>query len=117
MMSPALPAIITRVVMMSDSKLHHEGVNRLGNVLVPNDSYGTVIEKKILGLPKNSIKKPKNYHNGAEPRNRLKMRRRNLNCILAAKNDIPIIVPGPTDGSVGYQLWYFSQTTKTSVNI
>jgi deoxyhypusine synthase len=36
--------------VMNDSKLHQEGVNRLGNVLVPNDSYGTVMEKKIIGL-------------------------------------------------------------------
>jgi len=45
--------------IMSDSKLHKEGVNRLGNVLVPNDSYGIVIEKKILGSLKNSTKKGK----------------------------------------------------------
>ena len=35
--------------VMNDSKLHQEGVNRLGNVLVPNDSYGIIIEKKIIG--------------------------------------------------------------------
>ena len=33
--------------VMNDSKLHEEGINRLGNVLVPNDSYGTIIEEKI----------------------------------------------------------------------
>ena len=32
--------------IMNDSKLHQEGVNRLGNVLVPNDSYGSIIERK-----------------------------------------------------------------------
>ena len=36
--------------VMNDSKLHEEGVNRLGNVLVPNDSYGSVIEKKVQTL-------------------------------------------------------------------
>jgi deoxyhypusine synthase len=36
--------------IMNDSKLHQEGLNRLGNVLVPNDSYGIIIEKKILRL-------------------------------------------------------------------
>ena len=40
---------------MNDSKLHQEGVNRLGNVLVPNDSYGTIIEKKIIGLLEDAI--------------------------------------------------------------
>jgi len=36
--------------VMNDSKLHQEGVNRLGNVLVPNDSYGTIIEQKVQRL-------------------------------------------------------------------
>ena len=30
---------------MDDVKLHQQGVNRLGNVLVPNASYGTVLEE------------------------------------------------------------------------
>ena len=29
--------------VMNDSKLHEGGINRLGNVLVPNESYGTII--------------------------------------------------------------------------
>ena len=36
--------------VMNDSKLHEEGVNRLGNVLVPNDSYGMIIEEKMQSL-------------------------------------------------------------------
>jgi deoxyhypusine synthase len=36
--------------IMNDSKLHQEGVNRLGNVLVTKDSYGIIIEQKIIGL-------------------------------------------------------------------
>ena len=61
--------------MMSDSKLHQEGVNRLGNVLVPNDSYGIVIEKKILGLSRGALQRgqKRTLNNGAKPRNRAKM--------------------------------------------
>ena len=36
--------------IMNDAKLHEEGINRLGNVLVPNDSYGIIIEQKIQAL-------------------------------------------------------------------
>src|SRR4030066_1117481 len=36
--------------VMNDSKLHEEGINRFGNVLVPNDSYGMIIEEKIQAL-------------------------------------------------------------------
>src|SRR5438132_12954820 len=32
---------------MDDVALHRLGVNRLGNVLVPNESYGIVLEKKL----------------------------------------------------------------------
>ena len=35
----------------------------------------------------------------------------------AAKNDIPVYVPGLTDGAVGYQLWLFSQDHNIRVNI
>ena len=34
----------------------------------------------------------------------------------AAKNNIPVFVPGITDGSVGYQLWFFSQDHKDFQN-
>jgi len=30
---------------MDDAALRDEGVNRLGNVLVPNESYGIILEK------------------------------------------------------------------------
>ena len=39
--------------IMNDAKLHENGINRLGNVLVPNDSYGTIIEEKMQALLEN----------------------------------------------------------------
>jgi deoxyhypusine synthase len=97
--------------MMNDSKLHKEGVNRLGNVLVPNDSYGVIIEQKIIGLLEQLYKEGKKDLSTSELCREIGLRVCNQSSILywAAKNDIPIIVPGPTDGSVGYQLWFFSQ--------
>jgi deoxyhypusine synthase len=35
----------------------------------------------------------------------------------AAKNKIPIYVPGITDGAVGYQLWLFSQDHDFKINL
>jgi len=32
---------------MDDIALHRQGVNRLGNILVPNESYGIILERKI----------------------------------------------------------------------
>ena len=35
----------------------------------------------------------------------------------AAKNDIPVFVPGITDGAVGYQTWIFSQDHGFKLNL
>jgi len=100
--------------VMNDSRLHREGVNRLGNVLVPNDSYGMIIEKKILGLLEDLYKEGKRELSTSELCREIGMRCCNESSILywAAKNNIPVFVPGITDGSVGYQLWFFSQDHK-----
>jgi len=100
--------------IMNDSKLHHEGVNRLGNVLVPNDSYGMIIEKKIIGMLEELYKEGKKELSTTELCREIGLRCCNESSILywAAKNNIPVFVPGITDGSVGYQLWFFSQDHK-----
>jgi len=100
--------------VMNDSKLHQEGVNRLGNVLVPNDSYGVVIEKKILGLLEELYKEGKKELSTSELCREIGLRCCDETSILywAAKHNIPIFVPGITDGAVGYQLWFFSQDHK-----
>jgi deoxyhypusine synthase len=100
--------------IMNDSRLHHEGVNRLGNVLVPNDSYGIVIEKKIIPMLEELYKEGKRELSTTELCREIGLRCCNETSILywAAKNNIPIVVPGITDGSVGYQLWFFSQDHK-----
>ncbi len=100
--------------IMNDSKLHQEGVNRLGNVLVPNDSYGIIIEKKIIGLLEELYKEGKKELSTTELCREIGLRCCNESSILywAAKNNIPVFVPGITDGSVGYQLWFFSQDHK-----
>jgi deoxyhypusine synthase len=100
--------------IMNDSKLHQEGVNRLGNVLVPNDSYGIIIEQKILPMLETLYKEGKKELSTTELCREIGMRCCTEDSILywAAKNNIPIFVPGITDGSVGYQLWFFSQDNK-----
>jgi len=100
--------------IMNDSKLHQEGLNRLGNVLVPNDSYGVIIEKKIIGLLEELYKEGKRELSTSELSREIGLRCCNESSILywAAKNNIPVFVPGITDGSVGYQLWFFSQDHK-----
>lgn len=105
--------------VMNDSKLHEQGVNRLGNVLVPNDSYGTLIEEKMQGLLSDLYKEGKREVSGSELTREIGKRCCNDSSILywAAKNDIPVFVPGITDGAVGYQTWMFSQDHYFKLNL
>ena len=97
---------------MNDIMLHKKGINRIGNILVPNDSYGIIIEEKINEWLKeiyNEKKEISTYELCWEIGKRLKE-----DSILywSWKNNIPIIVPGITDGAIGYQLWQFYQMHK-----
>jgi deoxyhypusine synthase len=104
---------------MDDAELHKEGINRLGNVLVPNESYGVVIEKKMQSLLqslwKENIKEISTHQLCYEIGKRIC----NESSILywAAKNNIPVYVPGITDGAAGYQIWLFSQDHDFKINL
>ena len=100
--------------MMDDSKLHQEGVNRLGNVLVPNDSYGMIIEQKLQKMLQDLYTEDKREFSTSELSREIGLRCCDETSILywAAKNNIPVFVPGITDGAVGYQLWFFGQDHK-----
>ena len=98
---------------MDDAKLRKKGVNRLGNVLVPNESYGIVLEEKLLPII-SDIYKEKKVLSSREFVFEVGKRMKDENSIMywAAKNNIPVFVPGITDGSVGSQIWMFRQKHK-----
>ena len=105
--------------VMNDSKLHEEGINRLGNVLVPNDSYGAIIEQKIQTLLQELYKESKRELSASQLTREIGLRCCNETSILywAAKHGIPVYVPGITDGAVGYQTWLFSQDHDFRLNL
>lgn len=105
--------------LMSDIKLHGKEINRLGNVLVPNESYGIVIEEKMQKLLQDLWKERVKEITARQLCHEIGKRICNDSSILywAAKNNIPIYVPGVTDGAVGYQLWLFSQDHNFKVNL
>ncbi len=104
---------------MSDAALRRKGTNRLGNVLVPNESYGLPIEEKMQqvlhGLKDEGITEISSRDLCREIGKRVC----NESSILywAAKNDIPVFVPGITDGAVGYQLWLYSQEHEMKLDL
>jgi deoxyhypusine synthase len=105
--------------VMNDAKLHAKGINRLGNVLVPNHSYGTIIEEKMQALLESLWKEGIREISGSRLCREIGLRCCNKSSILywAAKNDIPVFVPGITDGAVGYQMWLFSQDHDFKLNL
>jgi deoxyhypusine synthase len=105
--------------VMSDARLHQRNINRLGNVLVPNESYGLIIEKKIQGLLQSLWEEGAREVSSAQLCSEVGKRVCNESSILywAAKNGIPVFVPGITDGAVGYQTWLFSQDHDFKLNL
>lgn len=105
--------------VMNDSRLHEEGINRLGNVLVPNESYGTIIEEKIQQVLEELWNEGTKEITPSQFCREIGQRVCNETSILywAAKQNIPIYVPGITDGAVGYQTWLFSQDHDFKLNL
>jgi deoxyhypusine synthase len=105
--------------VMNDAKLHEQNINRLGNVLVPNDSYGIIIEQKMQSLLQSLWKEGVREISSSMLCREIGKRICNATSILywAAKNSIPVYVPGIVDGAVGYQTWLFSQDHDFRLNL
>ena len=100
---------------MDDVALHRLGVNRLGNVLVPNESYGIVLEKKLRPMLLDLWRAGRRSFSTKEILWEFGRRADNRQSLLwwAWKNRIPVYVPAIFDGAVGYQLWSFWQDHKS----
>ncbi|RLG60745.1 deoxyhypusine synthase [Candidatus Geothermarchaeota archaeon] len=105
--------------LMDDRELHRRGVNRLGNVLIPNESYGAIIEEKMGEFLQEIYNEGKRELATYELCWEIGRRIKNVSSILywCWKNKIYIIVPGITDGAVGYQIWQFSQTHQFKIDL
>jgi len=95
---------------MDDNELADQNIHRLGNVLVPMESYGPLIEEKMQAFLEEE------YQSGVREMNTpeiCKMIGKHLGedsfLYWAYKNDIDVVVPGIMDGAVGSQIWLFTQ--------
>ena len=97
---------------MDDVDLEKRGIHRLGNVLVPRDNYGPLIEEKVQNVLTTMYKNGEKYPSTQLLCQSLGESLKDEKSILywAAKNKIPVFVPGITDGAVGSQAWLFYQT-------
>ncbi|MDO8339886.1 MAG: deoxyhypusine synthase [Candidatus Burarchaeum sp.] len=103
---------------MDDRALHHLGVNRLGNVLVPNESYGEILENKMQPILRELAGQKPDW-GGRELIAEFGKRVKDEGSILyqAYKHNVPVYVPGITDGAFGTQLMMFAQDKKFSLNL
>jgi deoxyhypusine synthase len=99
---------------MDDVALHRAGVNRLGNILVPNESYGIVLERRIQPMLRAMYREGRRSLSTKDLLWEFGRRTNSRQSLLwwAWKNKVPVIVPAPFDGAVGYQLWSFWQEHK-----
>ena len=96
---------------MDDAELREQGINRLGNVLVPDESYGLVLEERLVPMFE-EILQGRDSISTREVIDQVGARLDSEDSLLywAHRNGVPIFVPGITDGSFGSQLWMYWQT-------
>jgi len=93
---------------MDDSVLKKKGMNRIGNIIVPNERY-IFLEKKIQSLfkkiyMKTEITSPSDliYEMG-------RLAKEDSFIYWASRNGIPVFSPGITDSAIGLQAYFFKQ--------
>lgn len=93
-----------------DKMLADKNIHRLGNILVPRDSYGKIIEEKVQAILR------KLYRNGIKSLSTYELswylgESLDKSSILwwCKSKGVPVIVPAPYDGAVGSQIWIFQQ--------
>jgi len=101
--------------MVDDKELHKKGVNRLGNIFIPNECYGKILEDKMQPILE-KLYQEKNKWSTKDliwefGKNLEKEKKKEESIIYwAYKNKIPVFVPGITDGAFGSQIWMYYQT-------
>lgn len=101
-----------------DRELRKKNIHRLGNVFVPQKVYGESVERHLQPMFKTMHESGLRDFGTWEFCNALgegiskEKRAKETLLYWAWKNEVPIVIPGPTDGAVGYQAWLFAQDHK-----
>ncbi len=95
---------------MDGAKLRDEGINRAGNILIPNSRYVT-FEKWILPILKEYKEEIKT------PSQLIKILGKEINnedsvYYWAYKNNIPVFCPAIMDGSIGDMIYFFKNSNQ-----
>jgi len=102
----------------NDLELHDKGIHRLGNIFIPIQSYGPLIEKVVYKIMDELISSKKEWSVAEllhEFGNRIEDRYSILRA--AASANVPIFVPGIVDGAFGTALFTYSELKKFRLNL
>ena len=96
---------------LDDAALRKVGVHRLGNILVPRESYGPLLERRVQPVLRELWREGVRAISTRDLLWEFGKRVKDRKSILywAFKNEIPIFVPAILDGAFGSQLWSFWQ--------
>lgn len=109
--------------LADDRALRKKKINREGNILIPNACHGEIIEEKLHPMLQDIYKQGKKdlapYELVWEIGKRLEKESKKEESITywAWRNKIPMFIPAPSDGTVGWHLWYFWQRGHKDFNI
>lgn len=101
-----------------DTILYNKGINRLGNIFIPNECYGKILEEKIQPILSQicidkQIWSTKDLIWAFGEYIQHEVKKDESIIYWAWKNKIPIFIPGITDGAFGSQLWMYYQDHRT----
>jgi len=96
---------------LSGEKLREDGINRAGNILIPNSRYCR-FEDFILPILEREMTKQRETGEIIGPRKLIHLLGEKINnpssiYYWAWKNDIPVFCPAITDGSLGDMIYFF----------
>ncbi len=97
---------------LDDRELHEKGMNRIGNVLVPNEAYVKLesflqpIFDSMEKLSSISLAKSMGLH---LPNSSF--------LYWCAKNEIPVFCPGLIDGAIGLNLYFYNKKRPLDISI
>jgi len=100
--------------MADDKELHKKQINRLGNIFIPNECYGLILEEKMKPILNDLYEIKKRWSTKElvwEFGKRVEKEKNGKDSIIywAWKNKIPVFIPGITDGAFGSHLWMYYQ--------
>jgi deoxyhypusine synthase len=101
---------------LDDADLHRRHLYRLGNLVIPEANYGRIVERKMQELLraqwKSGVRSLSTRALSRAIGEMIPASARSSILRAAFERDVPVIVPGITDGAVGSQLWLFWQDHK-----